>query len=135
MAYLIVGTLETMLPATHDKSDDGNVESLPQSVMDALWHDIGRFAAQWAVMLSLAALYLGLQAWLPLPAGCPTGYTGAGGLADGGSYLGLGCTGGAHRVIDMAIFGAHHIYHNNRNGAPSSSATCSDPYLCDGKSA
>ena len=58
--------------------------------------------------------------------GCPTGYLGAGGLADNGAHLGKGCTGGAHRAVDVAIFGEAHMYHGvDGSGNPISRATCS----------
>lgn len=129
-----MGSLESLLPpAAPTAGADGKAEDLallPESLGDALWHDVGRHWAQWAVMVALATVYLSLQAFMPLPAGCPTGYTGAGGLADGGKYAGLGCTGGAHRAIDVAIFGLHHIYHVNIGDQVVSSATCSEDYLC-----
>jgi heparan-alpha-glucosaminide N-acetyltransferase len=73
-----------------------------------------------------------VQAYGPVPDGCPTGYIGAGGLADQGLYFGLGCTGGAHRFVDVAIFGINHIYHDiGPNGTAVSAATCNDVYQCD----
>lgn len=80
-----------------------------------LWKDIGRFWAQWLCMLSLAAVYfcvsectaktdviivLSSMTFCPVQAeyglaapGCPAGYTGPGGLARQGAFLGSGCTG------------------------------------------
>jgi heparan-alpha-glucosaminide N-acetyltransferase len=61
--------------------------------------------------------------------GCPTGYLGAGGLADNGAYP--GCTGGAHRALDVWLFGEAHIYHDvGAGGAFVSSATCAPDYQC-----
>jgi hypothetical protein len=42
----------------------------------------------------------------------------------------LSLSGGAHRFVDIAIFGINHIYHNqDGNGNPISSATCSGTVL------
>ncbi len=46
--------------------------------------------------------------YIPAP-GCPVGYTGPGGISDGGRYE--GCTGGIYRYIDVQLFGENHIYH------------------------
>jgi heparan-alpha-glucosaminide N-acetyltransferase len=80
-------------------------------------------------MACLLVAYLMLQYFLPVP-GCPTGYTGPGGLAMPPEQA--HCTGGAHRLIDYKIFGAHHIYHNLAEGTniPVSAATCGDTYGC-----
>ena len=86
----------------------------PSSLLGALWQEQGRYAAQWAVMGGLGAIYLGVQFLWPVP-GCPTGYLGAGGLADGGAYP--TCTGGAHRVWDSALFGAHFDQHPTCSGS------------------
>ena len=40
--------------------------------------------------------------YIPAP-GCPVGYTGPGGISDGGRYE--GCTGGIYRYIDVQLFG------------------------------
>ena len=105
--------------------------ALPDSVGEALRLDVFRYGAEWAFIALLILIYVLVQGLLPLPDGCPTGYIGAGGLADGGKYLGLGCTGGAHRAVDVALFGVNHIYHDVRDGVAVSSATCSDLYRCD----
>jgi hypothetical protein len=55
-------------------------EAAPASLAAALYVDIGRYAAQWAAMGALGAVYLLTSFFLPVP-GCPTGYLGAGGLA------------------------------------------------------
>ena len=59
-----------------------------------------------------------------------TGYLGAGGLADNGAYKLNTCTGGAHRAIDIWLFGEHHIYHGG-GAQPTSAATCSGVYQCN----
>ena len=48
-----------------------------RTLSQALWVDVGRYAVQWVIMLSLGALYLVLQYFLAVP-GCPTGYIGEG---------------------------------------------------------
>jgi len=132
-ASLVVGLLEAFL---HPDSGAESAESppsaaLPATLADALRLEVVRYAWQWAVMGVLALVYLLVQFFLPLSGGCPTGYIGAGGLADGGAYLGLGCTGGAHRAVDLMLFGERHIYHDVDKGVPVSSATCSEVYRCD----
>ena len=110
------------------KGQQQSSSSLLTSVGHALWMDVGRYALQWGVMAVLAAIYLCLQYLLPVP-GCPIGYIGPGGLGDQGQYP--GCTGGAHRYIDINFFGIAHIYHgNDGNGNPVSAATCAARYGC-----
>ena len=89
-----------------------------QTLMKSLYLDFGQYGGQWFFMASIAALYLCLERLLPVP-GCPTGYVGAGGLADNGAYP--LCTGGAHYFIDNWLFTANHIYAN---------ATCRGMYNC-----
>ncbi|KAL8570424.1 hypothetical protein ACOMHN_035842 [Nucella lapillus] len=62
---------------------------------------------EWAVHLALLALYLGLTYALPVP-GCPTGYTGPGGISEGGAHF--NCTGGAARYVDALVLGEGHLY-------------------------
>jgi len=57
---------------------------------------------QWIIMALFTGLWCAVTFAMPIP-GCPTGYTGAGGLADNGSYP--NCTGGAAGYIDRLIFG------------------------------
>lgn len=54
------------------------------------------------VIANLVATFL-----LHVP-GCPTGYIGPGGSADGGKYR--NCTGGAHLYVDSLIFGRNHLF-------------------------
>lgn len=56
----------------------------------------------WIVMAVITAVWCSLTYCLPVP-GCPTGYLGPGGIADGGKYF--NCTGGASGYIDRMIFG------------------------------
>jgi heparan-alpha-glucosaminide N-acetyltransferase len=101
-------------------------------VLAALFRDVGRYGLQWLIMLCFGLVYLCVEYLLPVP-GCPTGYIGPGGLADQGLYLDKNCTGGAHRLVDVSIFGVWHIYNNYNptTGAITSAATCADTYLCD----
>ena len=136
VSYLCVGLLEVYLsppPQAAQKSleEAPPAASAPSStaLLSAVaWREVGRYWQQWAVMALLAAVYLGLQQLLPLPNGCPTGYTGPGGLAEGGAHR--LCTGGAHRIVDVALFGESHMYHDTSAGAPVSSATCADVFGC-----
>lgn len=133
VSNFIVGNLEAWLHPDNapagGKAGGGDGE---KPLWLTLWRDVGRYAAQWGAMAAMLALYLLLQAYTPLPSGCPGGYTGPGGLANNGAYFGLDCTGGAHRVLDLAFFGVNHVYHGvAADGTAVSSATCAGPYLCD----
>ena len=44
---------------------------------------------------------------LPAP-GCPRGYTGAGGISDGGLHH--NCSGGIAAFVDRKLFGTSHLY-------------------------
>ena len=103
VSYLIVGTVDALAPP----DGVGATPAAPTTLAGALYLDIGRYALQWVALSAVAAVYLFVQFFLPV-AGCPTGYLGPGGLADGGAHR--GCTGGAHRAVDVAIFGERHIY-------------------------
>jgi len=136
ISYLVIGLLETFLhPSQLYESYNDEREKKSKTVktlIDALNMDITPYLVQWCVMIMIAVTYICLQSFLILDPGCPTGYIGAGGLADNGKYFGLGCTGGAHRKLDGLIFGFHHVYHYNApDGNPKSSATCNDVYNCD----
>jgi heparan-alpha-glucosaminide N-acetyltransferase len=111
-ATLVLGVVDALVPA------GALPEAAPASLGAALYVDFGRFAAQWAAMLALGAVYLLVSFFLPVP-GCPTGYLGAGGLADQGAYP--ACTGGAHGYVDRLLWGQEHIY---------GGATCRDVYKC-----
>ena len=108
---LVVQAVDLFVPVL---GDAGAPLAAPSTLGGALWLDQGRYALQWAAMAALAAIYLGVQFLWPVP-GCPTGYLGAGGLADGGAYP--ACTGGAHRVWDSAIFGVHFDQHPTCSGS------------------
>ena len=136
-AGFILATIVTWVPRKSNNIEDGQMR------------DVLPFLFQWLVALSLLCIYLMLQYITPLPDGCPTGYTGPGGIGDEGKYV--NCTGGAHRAIDIAIWGEHHIYHSTFSGnvpsqlawyfdqgilprpaigAPISAATCTKTYGC-----
>ena len=128
VSYLIVGLAESFLGL----ADAAEGAALPSTLLGALRLDLTRYWAQWLAMGAVVSTFLAVQQLLPLPPGCPTGYVGAGGLADQGLYIGLGCTGGAARAVDQALFTFHHIYHrDNAQGVPQSTATCSGVYACD----
>jgi len=136
VSYLVIGLLEAFLSphalSSNTSEKKSTEESYPTTWKDAFWIDIGRYWVQWLVMGILGMIYMLVQSYLPLPNNCPTGYLGAGGLADQGLYYGQNCTGGAHRVIDVDMFSVHHIYHHeDSNGVVHSSATCDDTFLCD----
>ena len=75
-------------------------------------------AVEMCVVLLLVVVHLLVTFTLPVP-GCPTGYLGPGGLADGGRYP--GCVGGAAGYVDRQLLGYAHIYHN---------PTCNPAYHC-----
>jgi predicted acyltransferase len=73
------------------------------------FRDIVPFWGEWLVCMALLVTFIAIQECLPVP-GCPTGYTGPGGLAHNAAYFGKNCTGGAHRQLDVLIFGDNHFY-------------------------
>jgi len=85
-------------------------------------------APQFLLFGAVLAVYLLIQQYLPVP-GCPTGYIGPGGLGDFGRYP--HCTGGAHRYIDLQLWGLRHMFHStDASNVPISGATCADVYQC-----
>ncbi|OQR87540.1 heparan-alpha-glucosaminide N-acetyltransferase [Achlya hypogyna] len=64
---------------------------------------------QWAILLGVVALHAVVVYGLPV-AGCPRGYLGPGGIGDFGQFG--NCTGGAHKAVDLALFGNAHIFQN-----------------------
>ena len=75
-------------------------------------------AWEYLVVLCLVVVHLLVTFCLPVP-GCPTGYLGPGGIADGGQFP--NCVGGAAGYIDRQLLGVNHIY-----GSP----TCRETYQC-----
>ena len=128
MSYLVIGLVDACVPvlgagAAGDKGGDAEGqqgEAQPEPTWpSALYTDFGRYALQWGVMGGIAAVYLLLRFFLPVP-GCPTGYAGPGGLADQGAYD-ASCVGGAAGYLNIWLFGPKHSY-----GGP----TCKDIYGC-----
>jgi predicted acyltransferase len=113
-SYLVIGLLDALVPVL-----GAAPTALSTTYAASLWQDVGRYALHWAAMGVIAAVYLGLRFLLPVP-GCPTGYTGPGGLADQGAYP-ASCVGGAAGYLDRWLFGVKHSY-----GQP----TCTDLYQC-----
>ncbi|XP_070210479.1 heparan-alpha-glucosaminide N-acetyltransferase-like isoform X2 [Littorina saxatilis] len=70
--------------------------------------DVILYLPEWLVHLALLSLFLALTYALPVP-GCPTGYTGPGGLSQYGVHE--NCTGGAARYIDVMVLGENHMFH------------------------
>lgn len=112
VSYAVIGCLEALLPPSDAAT------ALPSSLLGALRVDVWRYRTQWAAMLVLGFVYLSVQFLLPVP-GCPTGYIGPGGLANSGLYP--DCVAGAHKYVEVLLFGESHIYQ---------SPTCSDVYEC-----
>ncbi|XP_043227735.1 heparan-alpha-glucosaminide N-acetyltransferase-like [Amphibalanus amphitrite] len=96
---LVIGTLQ--LPAL------SAAEPLTQGWRLAWLRDVTCCWAQWLAVALLAAAHTAITLLLPVP-GCPRGYLGPGGLADGGRFA--NCTGGAAGYIDRRLFGSH-MYH------------------------
>lgn len=73
---------------------------------------------EWVIQAAVVLVYLAVSLGGKAP-GCPRGYLGPGGIAEGGNYE--FCTGGIHRYIDMKAFGYKFIYHH---------PTCLEMYEC-----
>ncbi|KAF1788638.1 hypothetical protein GQ600_26573 [Phytophthora cactorum] len=89
-----------------------NGDSWSELVLATTWSQRGQqipCAARHLVLgvLPLVLVNLLLTFTLHVP-GCPTGYLGPGGIADGGAYR--NCTGGAHLYVDSLVFGLDHIF-------------------------
>ncbi|XP_076461183.1 heparan-alpha-glucosaminide N-acetyltransferase-like isoform X2 [Babylonia areolata] len=100
LTYLVTALLK-LLFYSHTK---------PQDYKDRRWaavRDVVVSLPEWLCHLALLALYLGLTYGLPVP-DCPTGYTGPGGLSEGGAHR--NCTGGAARYIDVTVLGESHLF-------------------------
>lgn len=104
-------------------------ESAEPTCLQGCCGDILPHALQFLFFGGLLALYLVLQFFLPVP-GCPTGYTGPGGIGDFARHP--HCTGGAHRYIDLQLWGLRHMFHaTDAENRPISGATCANIYKCD----
>ena len=130
VSYLCIGLVDALVPVLGGGepaaaggggggSEGQQSAPAPPSLAAALYTDFGRYALQWGVMGAVAAVYLLLRFFLPVP-GCPTGYAGPGGLADQGAYP-ASCVGGAAGYLSVQLFGAKHSY---------AGATCKDTYNC-----
>jgi len=106
LSYLIVGLILVLVPRIHRFMVPTNSEN-PPPTLHRIFADILPYLWQWAVVIVILIVYLLLQFLLPVP-GCPTGYLGPGGLADGGKYF--NCTGGAHGYIDRVVLTVNHMY-------------------------
>lgn len=102
VAFFIVATLSALFPPPPSPH---SVPSAPFETPRRVWT---RFVLRHAlvglaplVLVNLAVVY-----WLRVP-GCPTGYVGPGGTADGGAFR--NCTGGAHLYVDTLVFGRDHL--------------------------
>eukprot|EP00759_Apiculatamorpha_spiralis_P015626 PhF_6_TR22268/c0_g1_i1/m.31485/K10532/HGSNAT; heparan-alpha-glucosaminide N-acetyltransferase len=69
--------------------------------------EIVAYKWQWLAMLFIHFMWYIITFAIPIP-GCPRGYLGAGGRADGGKYQ--NCTGGMARYIDVEFLTLNHIY-------------------------
>ena len=80
--------------------------------------DIWMFWPEWIIMMLLLGIYLTVQTYLHDDS-CPAGYLGAGGLSRNATLR--KCTGGAHRLVDLRLWGENNFYH---------SPTCKHDYGC-----
>nr|CAB3252729.1 heparan-alpha-glucosaminide N-acetyltransferase-like [Phallusia mammillata] len=85
------------------KTEDG------QYLWQHTFRDIIPYWPQWLIVALFQLLWFLLTFLLPVP-GCPTGYLGPGGLANGGKYINNTCVGGAAGHIDRWLFGEKHMY-------------------------
>ena len=113
---MIVGLIDAFVPVIEREPSWPWIARSP--LARSLWRDVGRYALQWAAAACVLIVYFICQ-YLPNP-GCPPGYVGPGGRADGGAYP-ASCVGGAHRLIDESLVTLAHIY-----GGP----TCRSLYGC-----
>ncbi|XP_076460078.1 heparan-alpha-glucosaminide N-acetyltransferase-like isoform X2 [Babylonia areolata] len=96
--YLIVASLHLLFAKPYDDTQYGRLSAV---------RDIVDFWPEWVFHLTLVAIHTLLTFALHVP-GCPTGYLGPGGLAEGSVHM--NCTGGAAGYIDRQVFGDSHIY-------------------------
>ncbi|XP_017488418.1 PREDICTED: heparan-alpha-glucosaminide N-acetyltransferase [Rhagoletis zephyria] len=99
VAYLFCGLVHTLFVQKEFV--------MPQIAWKRALCDVLLLRAEFLVMISLIAIYLGLIFGLPVP-NCPTGYLGPGGKHALANYP--NCTGGATGYIDRLILGNAHIY-------------------------
>ncbi|XP_050418946.1 heparan-alpha-glucosaminide N-acetyltransferase [Patella vulgata] len=98
VTYLFLALMEFFL---------GRREDSHQEAKWAPIRDIVLSLPMWILNLAILAVFIGLTYALPVP-GCPTGYTGPGGISDGGKHV--NCTAGAAQYIDKVVLGENHIY-------------------------
>lgn len=87
------------------------VDDMEMRLGESRWRPLREIICYWPHWLSiilLETLWLCITFLLPVP-GCPTGYIGAGGLADDGKYN-KSCVGGAAGYIDRWLFTESHMY-------------------------
>ncbi|XP_011410226.1 PREDICTED: heparan-alpha-glucosaminide N-acetyltransferase-like isoform X2 [Amphimedon queenslandica] len=99
IAYFVVAMTELLAPMVYNKY------KLKWDVISV--RDLTHNWVQWLVIVFLESLWLIITFSLKAP-GCPRGYLGPGGRADGGKYS--NCTGGIAGYIDSWILTDNHIY-------------------------
>ena len=117
---LDIALMEKQAPEVNKTLTDIGYSPNQLSFSKRALRDVKPYLFQWMVVISIGLLQIALTLFLPVP-GCPTGYLGAGGLAEGSNHA--QCTGGASTYIDNQIFGKSHTYHH---------ASCGDVYKCNG---
>ncbi|XP_041367487.1 heparan-alpha-glucosaminide N-acetyltransferase-like [Gigantopelta aegis] len=98
VTYMILALVELVCGRKQDSHEDTKWAPVRDIILNT---------PQWIINLAFLATYVGLTYGLPIP-GCPTGYTGPGGISQRGQYS--NCTGGAARYIDEIILGNDHLY-------------------------
>ena len=109
--------------ASDESASGGWRGRLPPSIGQALptraaLQEYVHHSVEMAVMGALLLIHL-LVTFTLTSEGCPRGYMGPGGLADGGLYP--TCVGGAAGYVDRVLLGWNHIYHH---------PTCVEVYRC-----
>eukprot|EP01130_Rhizamoeba_saxonica_P010656 TRINITY_DN4387_c0_g1_i1.p1 TRINITY_DN4387_c0_g1~~TRINITY_DN4387_c0_g1_i1.p1 ORF type:complete len:541 (-),score=72.74 TRINITY_DN4387_c0_g1_i1:35-1657(-) len=89
------------------------------------FRDVFPFWIQWVLVLSILAAHILVSFLLHVP-GCGSGYLGAGGIGDGGSFE--NCTGGASGYIDNLVFTKEHMDGNPTTKQLYQTTTAYDPY-------
>jgi len=104
VCYLVVATLNVLSSPSENK-----IMRWASYRRMSMFHDVLPYWFQWLFIFAIVAGHTCIVFLLPVP-GCPKGYLGPGGLAEGGKYF--NCTGGATGYIDKLLLGDSHTYGN-----------------------
>ncbi len=84
-----------------------NWQTSKYHVIRSYFKEIFYYPIQWLIVLMTGLIWVLLTYLLPVE-GCPTGYTGPGGLHMNSKYF--NCTAGSAGLIDRLILGYNHVY-------------------------